>query len=181
MHNGEHEGYPGRRILEVRDEFNKNGYINHKPNVVLMHMGTNNCIQNNDVNAGAGQLTDFADWLMQEIPGVVIVMSTLGPLSNQDANKRCQNTLNPGIRDQVKQLQAAKKNVHIADFAANSDYTIKDIGPDGIHPSNEGYEKLSQMWFDKIQKIDAVNLIGQPIKTQFSDMAEDDAGVSKLV
>ena len=181
MHDGEHEGYPGRRILEVRDELNKNGNLNRKPNVVLMHMGTNNCIQNIDLQEGASDIAAIADDLMQQIPGVTIIMSTLGSLrDHQDANNRCQDTLNPAIRNEVKQLQAAKKNVHIADFAANKNYTINDIGPDGIHPSKTGYDKLAQMWFDKIQRIHKYNLIGQPIKTQFSDQAEDDANVSRL-
>jgi lysophospholipase L1-like esterase len=174
MRNGEHEGYPGKRILEVRDHLNQNGYLDRKPNVVLMHIGTNNCIQSRDYVSGAEDLADFAGYLIDQIPGVAVIMSTLGPIYEGAANSRCQDTLNPGIRDQVTKLQDQGKNVHLVDFGAPGYISRSDIGDDdGVHPTEEGYGKYAELWYYAIQDMYRDGHINPAARTQYPDKSDD--------
>ena len=154
MRNGAHEGYPGLRILQIRDNLIKNGYLNRKPNVVLMHMGTNNCVQRLDVDRGADDIESLANYILEQSPGVTIILSTLSRLADPTADYLCQHTLNPGIREKVIKMQIEGKKVYLADIGADIYYIFDDISKDGIHPGNRGYEKIAEIWYERIHWLD---------------------------
>lgn len=176
MLNGAHEGYPGLRILQSISMVKQNGYLDRKPNIVLIHVGSNNCLQNLDYITGAQDLEDFANYLYGQIPGVAIIMSTLGPLWDSDSNSRCKTVLNPDIRDTVYAMQQQGKNVHLADFGGGGYISIADIGEfgadNGIHPTEAGYGKYAEIWHDAISLVYQKNLIGPVIKTAYPDHSD---------
>ncbi|KAK3070207.1 hypothetical protein LTR53_010855 [Teratosphaeriaceae sp. CCFEE 6253] len=178
MKNGAHEGYPGERISGVTDKMKSNGYLDRKPNIVLVHAGTNNCLQNNDVNNGADQLGDLANYIIEQVGGVAVVMSTLPPLKQSaSGNASCQNTLNPAIRRKAAELRLQGKNVWLTDIGGPGPISANDINnDDGVHFTDAGYRKVASMWADTIDFLDRQGAIPIPVNTQYPD--KDDAGDS---
>ncbi|KAK4903718.1 Glucan endo-1,3-alpha-glucosidase agn1 [Elasticomyces elasticus] len=178
MANGAHEGYPGLRILQVRDKLNQDGWLDHKPNVVIIHLGTNNCVQNFDLYRGAGDLGDMIKDIAAKVEGVHVIISTLGPLHDLGSHHRCQTVLNPGIRSAYAQLLADGYSVSLVDFGDPNGYiTQADINnDDGIHPTDAGYVKYATLWYYAIREAYQANRIQGPDRTDFPDQGGPSSG-----
>ena len=121
------EGWPGYVITQVASEAELS--IPSQPNLVLLHVGTNDCVQNVDIaNAGA-RLGILIDRLFSTIPDVTIIASTLLPNGNSatQANIQTYNGQIPGV---VKARQSAGKKITYVDFSS-SWFSLSDIGSDG--------------------------------------------------
>ncbi|KAK5674489.1 Glucan endo-1,3-alpha-glucosidase agn1 [Elasticomyces elasticus] len=178
MANGAHEGFPGLRIVEVHDKLTKDGWLDHKPNVVLLHLGTNNCVQNRDLNTGADDLSDLVKDISAKVKGVHIVISTLGPLHDSASHRRCQTILNPGIRRAYAHLLEDGYSVSLVDFGDPNGYISQsDINnDDGVHPTNAGYVKYATLWYYAIREAYQAGHILAPESTDYPDKGGPNSG-----
>lgn len=71
MADGQCECYPGEIITEVAEKLK--GVWGQKPNLVLIHVGTNDCSSNNDVGNAHNRLGKLIDELFNSIEGVTII------------------------------------------------------------------------------------------------------------
>lgn len=142
MADNECEGWPGYVITQVAAKAELS--IPFQPNLVLLHVGTNDAVQGIDIQNAAGRLGTLIDRLFAAIPGVTIVASTLLPNGNSatQANVAIYNSQVPGI---IKTRQAAGKKITYVDFSS-SYWSLTDIGPDGTHPTEGGYMKMAEVW-----------------------------------
>ena len=83
--------------------------------------------------------------LFDSIPDVTIVVSKLLPTSNKDGDDRVRNIINPQYEDVVRRND--KQRIVLADLY--SAVTVEDL-VDGIHPTDEGYKKLADVWLSAI-------------------------------
>jgi lysophospholipase L1-like esterase len=144
----DHEGHPGWRIDQI--DANINGWLRATtPRTVLLHIGTNDILQNYDVSGAPGRLSTLVDHITAAAPSADVFVATIIPLSNggQEAAARTFNAALPGI---VQSKANAGKKVHLVDM--HSALTTNDL-IDGIHPTATGYDKMAATWFAALQTV----------------------------
>jgi lysophospholipase L1-like esterase len=150
------EGWPGARIDQVTEKAELS--IPSQPNLVLLHVGTNDMLQDFNVSTAHLRLGALIDHLFDTIPGVTVICSTLLPNLNAAAETNAQffNSKIPGL---VTERQKAGKKILQADF---SSFSASLIGADGTHPTSDGYVKMAGVWYQKILGAAASNWITAP-------------------
>ncbi|KAK4897725.1 hypothetical protein LTR27_004497 [Elasticomyces elasticus] len=158
MADGECEGWPGYVITQVASKAELS--IPSQPNLVLLHVGTNDCVQGIDIQNAGARLGTLIDRLFAAIPGVTIIASTLIPNGNSatQTNVKSYNGQIPGI---VASRQAAGKKITYVDFSS-SYFSLADIGGDGTHPTEAGYMKMAEVWFQGIQAASVQGWLSAP-------------------
>jgi len=142
----DHEGHWGWRADEILNGMD--GWLTkYSPDMVLMHVGSNDCIQAQDKNSTINEIKQIVAKLRNKNSAVVIFMATLIPCNATGAPARV-NDLNTGIKSLVPELTTEKSPVIFVDQNSGIDAS-KDLY-DGIHPGPTGEEKMAQKWFDAI-------------------------------
>ncbi|KFY78640.1 hypothetical protein V499_02243 [Pseudogymnoascus sp. VKM F-103] len=152
------EGWPGFVIDQVAEKAELS--IPSQPNLVLINVGTNDCIKSVDIANAHVRLGKMIDRLLSAIPGVTVICSTLLPNGNAvaEANVKSFNSQLPAM---VSNYQTAGKKVLLVDFHS-SFFSLSDIGTDGTHPTNAGYQKLAAVWYQGIQVAADANWLTAP-------------------
>jgi len=149
----DHEGHWGWRIDEIINGRGGEGNLSdwltgYTPDVALIHLGSNDAIQNNSAITSVEELNQVIDILRQDNPDVTIFLSQLIPTTNSGTNSRIDDLNNriPGI---VADKNQANSPVILVDqssgFNANTDTY------DGVHPNDAGEAKMAQKWFDALK------------------------------
>jgi len=146
----DHEGYPGWKIEQVQKI--KDTYLPMKPDVILLHCGTNNMgvgLQQHDV--ALTHMQSLLEDIFTELPNVRMLLSTIIGSSTGYGGKQ-HLPFNEGIRDFVSTYSAAGRNIELVDMARES--AIGEDGcnpayccPAGIHPTGEGYGLMADVWY----------------------------------
>ncbi|MEV6876670.1 ricin-type beta-trefoil lectin domain protein [Amycolatopsis sp. NPDC051128] len=144
----DHEGHPGWRIDQL-DANIVNWLRTTTPHTVLLHIGTNDVLQNFDVARAPARLSGLIDHITATAPDAEVFVATIIPLANagQESAARTYNAAVPGI---VRNNQNAGKHVHLVDMHAA--LTAADL-IDGVHPTATGYDKMAATWFAALQSV----------------------------
>ncbi|MGA5302052.1 ricin-type beta-trefoil lectin domain protein [Nucisporomicrobium flavum] len=154
----DHEGHPGWRIDQI--DANIGGWLGStNPRTVLLHIGTNDILQNYNVSGAPGRLSTLIDHITAAAPSADVFVATIIPLSNagQESAARTFNAAVPGI---VQNKANAGKHVHLVDMHAA--LTTADL-IDGIHPTAGGYDKMAAAWYAALRSVPGT--IGDPATT----------------
>jgi lysophospholipase L1-like esterase len=144
----DHEGHPGWRIDQI--DANIVGWLQSStPHTVLLHIGTNDVLQNFNLSTAPNRLSTLIDHVTNTVPTAEVFVAQIIPLSNasQDAAARTFNAAIPGI---VQSKVNAGRHVHLVDM--HSALTTADL-TDGIHPTAGGYDKMAARWFSALQSV----------------------------
>jgi lysophospholipase L1-like esterase len=146
MADNECEGWPSYTISQVAQKAGLS--IPSKPNLVLLHVGTNDAVQNLDIQHAGDRLGSLIDRLFDAVPGVTIVAFTLLPNANPktQANVKIYNGAIPEV---VRKRQAAGKQIVYVDFSSST-FSLSDLSSDGTHPTDAGYVKMAEVWYQGI-------------------------------
>ncbi|MEV4461970.1 ricin-type beta-trefoil lectin domain protein, partial [Microbispora sp. NPDC049633] len=128
----------------------------YTPRTVLLHIGTNDVLQNYNVSGAPQRLSTLIDHVTAAAPNADVFVATIIPLSNsgQESAARTFNAAIPGI---VQSKVNSGKRVHLVDM--HSKLTTADL-IDGIHPTATGYDKMAAAWYAALQTVPGS--IGQP-------------------
>src|SRR3954452_8961305 len=94
----DHEGHSGWRIDQIDGSIT--GWLRtYAPHTVLLHIGTNDVIQNHDLANAPARLSALVDHITASAPAAEVFVATIIPLANsgQEANVRTFNAAIPGI------------------------------------------------------------------------------------
>ncbi|MGJ6967767.1 lectin [Streptosporangium sp. G11] len=151
----DHQGHPGWRIDQI-DANITNWARTQNPRTVLLHIGTNDILQNYNVAGAPQRLSTLIDRITATVPDAEVFVATIIPLSNsgQAAAARTFNAAIPGI---VQNKVNSGRRVHLVDM--HSKLTTSDL-IDGIHPTAGGYDKMAAAWYAALQSVSGS--IGQP-------------------
>jgi lysophospholipase L1-like esterase len=152
----DHEGHSGWRIDQI--DANIVGWLrNYTPHSVLLHIGTNDVLQNYNLANAPARLSALIDHITATMPDAEVFVATIIPLANsgQEANARTYNSAIPGI---VQSKAGAGKHVHLVDMHAA--LTTADLLSDGVHPNAGGFDKMAATWFGALKSVPAS--IGDP-------------------
>ncbi|MCX5069446.1 ricin-type beta-trefoil lectin domain protein [Micromonospora lupini] len=144
----DHQGHPGWRIDQI--DANIVGWLNtQRPQTVLLHIGTNDILQNYNVSTAPNRLSTLIDKITATVPTAEVFVAQIIPISNsgQDAAARTFNAAIPGI---VQSKVNAGKRVHVVDM--HSALTTADL-IDGVHPTAGGYDKMAARWYSALQSV----------------------------
>jgi lysophospholipase L1-like esterase len=144
----DHQGHPGWRIDQI--SANVNGWLAAtNPRTVLLHIGTNDILQNYNVSGAPGRLSALIDRITAAVPNADVFVATIIPLSNagQESAARTFNAAIPGI---VQSKVNAGRRVHLVDM--HSALSTADL-IDGVHPTATGYDKMAARWYSALQAV----------------------------
>ncbi|KAK5132323.1 hypothetical protein LTR08_009158 [Meristemomyces frigidus] len=132
------EGYPGKRIGQ-------------KPNVILINVGTNDCVQNFKVSGMPARLSKFLSHIKSKVPNSVVIVSSLLPNRNAKV-EQCVNTYNGALPGVVAKAKAGGQKVVFVDMHAAVPLSYIST-KDGTHPNDAGYKIMANKWHDAIVSV----------------------------
>ncbi|NLG19556.1 MAG: cellulose-binding protein [Fibrobacter sp.] len=141
----DHEGHWGWRVDQILQ--NINNWLNqYTPDMVLMHLGTNDCIQGQTISETLNEIKQIIEKLRNDNPSVVIFMANLIPCNAQGTPPRITE-INNRIKPLAEELTSESSPIIFVDqySGINSSELY-----DGIHPNAVGEEKMATKWFDAI-------------------------------
>ncbi|MFT2008273.1 GDSL-type esterase/lipase family protein [Pontibacter sp. 13R65] len=165
-----HWGWTSDHILNGVDNGENAGSLpiwlnTHKPDIVLLHLGSNDMFRNGSVTETADRLKEVVRLLRQTNAGVIILMAKLFPadpsvVGQQEAQKI--PLLNAEIDKLAKELHTSKSPVVLVDQHTGIDPKSGADTYDGVHPNEAGEEKMAARWFKALQPF----LNGKPLSAK---------------
>lgn len=151
----DHQGQSGIRADTVAA--NLPGWLTgYTPDIVLLHLGTNDMLQDKSVNSTIEALRQIITSLREDNASVSILLAS--PIGYSDHNY----AVGPGDIDRLETLQARIHTLATEMDTFNSPVVwvnqASGFDPDrdtadGIHPNAAGEEKMAQKWFDAIMTL----------------------------
>jgi lysophospholipase L1-like esterase len=135
------EGHPGWLISDIAG-IADSVLAAYKPNVVLLHIGTNDMGRNVDPAGAPARLGSLIDQIFRDDPGVTLLVSTLVPSSFPGTAERIA-TFNEAIPGMVASRQSAGRDIRLVTMWAVSGADLAD----GLHPNDLGYQKMAAAFF----------------------------------
>lgn len=139
--NPDHEGHSGWRIDQIHDHIKTWLNIN-TPDIILLLIGTNDLVQNYQLNNINERLDNLINYIWQIVPTVIIFVGTIPPINEPSINQQVI-LFNQGMQTLVNQLKQHSNQIYLVDIY--NTLTIDDLG-DFVHPNQEGHQKISQAW-----------------------------------
>lgn len=141
-----HEGHGGWRIDQVRDIID--GILaRYTPDVVLLHVGTNDLGERFQLDSAPARLRDLAARICADRPGVNLIIAAIIPIVDLDLLVREYDAQIPGV---VAGLQESGCKAHYVDMSRI--VSVSELF-DGVHPTSSGYAKMADAWYPPIKSI----------------------------
>lgn len=123
-----------------------------RPELVLLMEGANDLnslAPGESINARVTQTVSALEEMVKDagFRGIPVMVATLPP-QRPGAPKAGAATFLFRFNDAVK-VMAAKKGAAVVDV--NAQLTLADIGQDGLHPTEAGYQRMAEIWLAAIR------------------------------
>ncbi len=134
----DNEGHPGWTIAQIQNGIDTEGWLEaYQPNVVLLHIGTND-IRRGNADAAPGRLADLLDDILRRLPQTHVIVAQIIPF------RRGLEQGNQAYNAAIPDIAASKgPRVSIVDM---QNILSRDDYADGIHPNADGYDKMARAW-----------------------------------
>ena len=159
-----HEGHGGwSAYLENGDPYGyslhddlRNFLVSYQPNVVLLHIGTNdisanysgpNAIYNDTPQSLADEVVYLLDTINNYNTNVITILARI--INRTDSYSQKTSDFNDSLQHRVDSLIALGRKIVVVDMEAALIYP-SDLA-DGLHPNASGYQKMANAWFDSLQ------------------------------
>jgi len=137
-----HEGHSGWTIEQI-DGITPDPALGPEPHIVLLHIGTNDMYQ---TPAGApDRLGELIDQILETLPDSLLVVSNIIPFPGGSGPTGTYNDAVPGVVQ-----ERIDAGAHILFAEQFEDFPESELS-DGVHPNNDGYDRMAQRWYDVIQ------------------------------
>jgi lysophospholipase L1-like esterase len=145
----DHEGHPGWTIEQINDIL-ADRLDTFRPDVILMHLGTNDCRHDTGAAAAPAAYRTTMEIIKAHAPAAVVFVAKIIGNSRYAAagaaRARRVNLINaaiPGI------VAAAGPNFHLVDMSGIGGLDLADA----VHPNNAGYAKMAWTWYQAIKNV----------------------------
>lgn len=160
MANNANEGHPGFPIGPV-GQTGKPDYALH-PNVVLLMAGTNDVVFNINLDTAPNTMGNVIDDIVSSCPDAALLVAEITPLLDPDRETN-RKTFNTALKDVVAARSSGAKQVALATMDR---FTTQHLNvTDGIHPNDEGYKQIAEVWYDAIVAASEKGWIKAPTPT----------------
>ena len=147
-----------RRLKSARYRANADRSLPERPNVVLLHAGTNDI----GVTPGATQqLSHLVDKVLSVCPDAVVMVAAIIHREDPGADQKTAE-YNTEVGNNVQSRRdKAGQHVYLVDqYAA---ILPGDDIIDGLHPSPAGYDKMAEVWRLAVQQVASMGWIRDPV------------------
>ena len=146
------EGESSAKIDKISTNFDKSA--GQRPNIVLLHAGTNNMGSDAEQQAAKGLLGDLVDKIANRLPDAVVMVARI--IHRTPATNAPTPTLNYNndILDIVQSRASSGKKVFLVDQYTS--IVVSDLS-DGLHPTPAGYTKMADVWNLALMQMNAVH------------------------
>ncbi|KAL4722684.1 hypothetical protein ACLX1H_010567 [Fusarium chlamydosporum] len=169
MDDNDHEGHSGKYLADINGWWQKP--TKARPNVVLIHAGTNNMDKEVDLDIAIDIMTKMVDGIFKAAPDATVFIA---PVIWANNPKMQANTdrFNPQIRALVNARQNSGKHI----LEVPMDITLSDLW-DLKHPNDQGYEKMANAWLKAIIEADSRGWLKAPVKMTSTDAPGTGLGI----
>lgn len=147
--NNDHEGWRGFRIDEVEQKA-RISVRKLLPDVFAVNAGSNDCLQCFQIDRAGRRMGELLDCLWFASPRSTVLLSTLVVSADRDVD-----SLIVQVNDQFRAVAARKayeqKRIVLIDMHTPEGPDVRGL-VDGIHPDDEGYNKMAKLWFRGMQE-----------------------------
>src|SRR5437899_1688007 len=140
----DHEGHSGWTIRGINAIAQDVFASTDDPDVILLLIGVNDYNQNDDLANAHTRLQGLVENLATNRPYAKIIVANLLATTLQPQDAEIQTTFNPFVPMIANDEQAMGRQVYFDDL--RSALTTNDLA-DGLHPSQDGYNKMATNWF----------------------------------
>lgn len=149
MFDPDHAGYSGKRIDEVAGLIN-GPLATYQPNLITLHIGTNDMGQNYYVSTAPSRLASLIDQIIAAAPNATVLVAQLICSSDATIQSRI-NAYNSQIPGIVQARANAGKHVYMVSMSSlnTGDLTAGDP----LHPNDGGYQKMADNWNAGIKQV----------------------------
>jgi lysophospholipase L1-like esterase len=155
----QHQGHRGYRIDEIASSV-ESRLATSEPDYVLLMIGTNDIIQNYQLQTAPTRLNSLIGQITAARPNTQVLVSSLIPLTDPDLEAKVQ-TYNEAIPGMVQSFQDQGKKVSFVDMYP----VVAPSGlPDGVHPNETGYDNMGSTRYGALQQL----LPAPPAPTEYS-------------
>ncbi|MFA5044307.1 MAG: Ig-like domain-containing protein [Paludibacter sp.] len=144
----DHEGHGGALIDQIASSINSWMDTTH-PDIIMLEIGTNDIAFNVDVANAPTRLGSLIDKICAKLPtNGKLYVATIIPFGDVAANQRASN-YNAALPAIIQTRQNEGKPVSLVDL--NHSILLTDLSADNVHPSQAGYNKMGDFWFNVIK------------------------------
>src|SRR5690606_36580846 len=151
-----HEGRPGWTISQLAG-ITDAALATYRPNVVLLHIGTNDMNNNDDPDGAPARLGALIDQIFRAAPDMTLLRSTIVP-SNLGTTQERIRRFNEAIRPEIGARWASGKHVYLVNMTS---VTLTDLA-DFLHPDDSGYLKMAGAFYHGLVQVGRAGWIGAP-------------------
>jgi len=120
------------------------------PDIVLLHMGTNDIGIGMDVEGTANEIGQIIKALRKSNPNVIIMLAKLIPVRGESTNGRIIK-FNAYIEQIGADTSSKASPVIVVDHSSGFDAYADTF--DGLHPNESGERKMARKWFEALQVV----------------------------
>lgn len=155
----DNEGHPGWQIDDISTNIGT-WLPAAKPNVVLLHIGTNDLAYDYGygVDDAPGRLGELIDRITSAAPDMTVLVSTLVPAGDPRTRKRI-DAFNAAVPTVVAERRRRGFHVGHVDMGR---LTKQDL-IDRLHPNDDGFAKMSDVFYDGIARAAVAGWIRQQV------------------
>jgi lysophospholipase L1-like esterase len=147
----DHEGHPGWRIDQIAGAAGP-WLTRYQPQIVLLLIGTNDVVQDANLDAAPGRLGALIDQITATLPNCRVIVASIPRLRDRVWRQRAE-TYNVAIPAIV-----STRGSRVAYVDAYSVLDDSDLIGDGIHLTAGGDRKLADAWYPVIRcQVSALN------------------------
>ncbi|KAI0096674.1 SGNH hydrolase-type esterase domain-containing protein [Nemania sp. FL0031] len=158
------EAYGGNRVQQIH-EHAKDIVPKLKPNLFVINVGTNNVLQRRDTDVAGAHMEAFIDYLLSASPRATVVLSTLLTNTVPDREPLILD-INQQFRDLFQKY--TNKTVVLAELHPSAGLPgrpqVEDIGEDGSHPTDHGYEIMAHLLSEAVLDANARGYLRWPVE-----------------
>jgi lysophospholipase L1-like esterase len=131
----------------------------YRPNVVTLHLGTNDVLQGYQFPSAPARLGSLIDQILAAAPDTTVLVASIVPAANPGIQSQIAdyNRQLPGL---VQARRDAGKHVAFVDMSSVS---TADLDGDGVHPNDNGYRKMAANFAAGIQAVLAPGWVAGPV------------------
>jgi lysophospholipase L1-like esterase len=156
MSDPDNEGHSGYRIDQIAALADA-ALTRYRPNVVTLHIGTNDLQGASEVNTSITRLRSLVNQITADVPDATVLVASL-VVSTSASEEQFRGAYNQAIPRIVSDAQAAGKHVAYVDM---SSLTTADLA-DPLHPNDAGYQKMADAFHRGVQAADGAGWLRNP-------------------
>ncbi|MET9435827.1 FG-GAP-like repeat-containing protein [Streptomyces sp. NPDC006551] len=147
----QHEGHSGWMIDGIAENID-NWLVAAKPNVITLHIGSNDINRGHAVQDAPARLARLVNRITTASPETIVLLAPIVP-NSREGKQPLVDGFNAAIPKIVAAERTNARKVEQVDFSA---ITAADL-QDGLHPNSAGYQKMADAFYKALADTVAKN------------------------